>query len=370
MSPPAKSTFQSPNHFSLNFEHGESSNRGGGHSYYGGAPRVDCPQFDGVGPRAWKLKCETYFRVSGISPEVRVGVAVLQFVGSALIWLQSTRAHEEFLGWTEFSEAVCVKFGREEFQGLVRQFNRLKQTGSVSSYAEKFCELMHNLHAHHTSWNTEFSVTQFIDGLRADIRSAVIMHRPTDLDTAVDLACLQEEVLEYNRREGRRVEFAGSTRMGFRPGAPAQPRPGGGLGGRADDRRATDDPKVPPLEDKLAALRAYRRAKGLCHTCGERWSRDHKCGPTVQLHVMEELWELLESEDSQLEELTEPVQGTDSSTSDGELCKISREAVSGTETSGTLRLQGWIQQHEVLILVDSGSSHSFISETLASRLTG
>lgn len=32
-------------------------------------------------PTAWKMKCETYFRVSGTSPEVWVGVAALQFSG-------------------------------------------------------------------------------------------------------------------------------------------------------------------------------------------------------------------------------------------------------------------------------------------------
>lgn len=40
----------------------------------------------------------------------------------------------------------------------------------------------------------------------------------------------------------------------------------------------------------------------------------------------------------------------------------------GTESSGTLRLQGLITHHEVMMLVDSGSSHSFISEEMADKL--
>lgn len=110
---------------------------------------MDCPQFDRENPRAWKLKCETYFQVSGIRSDVWVGVAALQFIGGDLTWLQSTNAHVDLISWGEFCEAVCAKFGREGFQTLIRQFNRLRQTGYVLSYAEKFSELVHSFHAHH-----------------------------------------------------------------------------------------------------------------------------------------------------------------------------------------------------------------------------
>ena len=36
---------------------------------HGNTVRVDCPQFDRGGPRAWKLKCETYLRVYGLHPK-------------------------------------------------------------------------------------------------------------------------------------------------------------------------------------------------------------------------------------------------------------------------------------------------------------
>lgn len=111
--------------------------------------------------------------------------------------------------WGEFAEAVCAKFGREELQKLIRQFNQLKQVGSVASYAEKFNELVHQLHTHHPSWTTVFFITQFIDGLRAKIRAAMVLHHPPDLDTTVEFACLQEEVLESARRDVRQVDQYG-----------------------------------------------------------------------------------------------------------------------------------------------------------------
>jgi hypothetical protein len=43
----------------------------------------------------------------------------------------------------------------------------------------------------------------------------------------------------------------------------------------------------------VEALRAYRKARGLCQFCAKKWSRGHKCVPTVQLLAVQELWEVL-----------------------------------------------------------------------------
>jgi len=43
----------------------------------------------------------------------------------------------------------------------------------------------------------------------------------------------------------------------------------------------------------MAALMVYRKAKGLCYKCGERWSPSHKCSTAVPLHLVEEMWALV-----------------------------------------------------------------------------
>lgn len=134
----------------------------------------------------------------------------------------------------------------------------------------------------------------------------------------------------------------------------------------ADDRRGLDAARAPDrgarADDRVAALRNYRRARGLCFTCGERWGAGHQCAATVQLHVVEELLELL-----QAEQYEQPLQqdGADEEV----LMSISKLATTGQTTPRTVRLIGKVADVEVLILVDSGSSHSFISEAIAGRLT-
>lgn len=138
-------------------------------------------------------------------------------------------------------------------------------------YAGKFDDLMHSLLAHHSSWNAEFFITHFVDGLRGDIRAAVVLHRPVDLDTAVSLACLQEEVTEVLRPENKRSESSGPSRGGGKPAWPlplplATARLSVGVpAGRVDDRRGTEAARAAGSDDKLAALWVYRRAKGICH---------------------------------------------------------------------------------------------------------
>lgn len=60
---------------------------------------------------------------------------------------------------------------------------------------------MHSLLVHHSSWDPLFFTTHFIDGLHHEIKVAVMLHRPKDLETAMALAELQEEVVEMVRQE-------------------------------------------------------------------------------------------------------------------------------------------------------------------------
>lgn len=58
----------------------------------------------------------------------------------------------------------------------------------------------------------------------------------------------------------------------------------------ATDRRAVEASRADGT--KLKALHEYRRARGLCFKCGERWGQDHSCPTSIQLHIVEELLEL------------------------------------------------------------------------------
>lgn len=49
---------------------------------------------------------------------------------------------------------------------------------------------------------------------------------------------------------------------------------------------------------------------------------------------------------------------------------LSNAAWSGSDTISTMRLQGQIQRHNLLVLIDSGSSHTFLNDSRRPLLFG
>jgi hypothetical protein len=48
---------------------------------------------------------------------------------------------------------------------------------------------------------------------------------------------------------------------------------------------------------------------------------------------------------------------------DAEFCKLSLNAISGTDKGEATKLRAMVQNKVMLVLVDSGSSHSFVSSS-------
>jgi hypothetical protein len=96
-------------------------------------------------------------------------------------------------------------------------------------------------------------------------------------------------------------------------------------------------------DEKLSALKNFRRGKGLCFKCGEKWGPQHKCPPTISLHAMEELWKCV----TEGEELVFTSVEEDTNIDD-ELMAISVQALTGTKGSKTIRLRGHLQEEKYL----------------------
>jgi hypothetical protein len=93
-------------------------------------------------------------------------------------------------------------------------------------------------------------------------------------------------------------------------------------------------------DDKWSALRQYRRAQGLCYTCGERWFKEHQCKATVQLHVLQEVLGLFPSE----------VGDSDQASSSGtaaELQLMLADTVLKEPSHLTFKINGNIQGHDL-----------------------
>lgn len=135
----------------------------------------------------------------------------------------------------------------------------------------------------------------------------------------------------------------------------------------SDNKPAVESSKSPA--DKFAALKAYCRARGLCDCCAEKWHPGHQFSISVQLNVVQELVELFSLDDSETADSAlspDPIQHEDAQLS----LILSKEAISGSEGPRTMRFMGSIGEHQLQILVDSGSTHTFLSQAMADQLQG
>jgi hypothetical protein len=155
---------------------------------------MNFPMFENENPKLWQSHRETYFEMYDVDPKVWVCVATMHFKGPATRWLQSINHHIRAVSWKELCSWIHDRFGRDQHESLIRQLFHIKKLGTMQEYIDKFSELVDQLVAYEHSSDFRYYTTRFVDGLKDDVKSVVLVQRPTDLDTAYTLALLQEEV--------------------------------------------------------------------------------------------------------------------------------------------------------------------------------
>ncbi|TYK21389.1 ty3-gypsy retroelement transposase [Cucumis melo var. makuwa] len=114
-----------------------------------------------------------------------------------------------------------------------------------------------------------------------------------------------------------------------------------------------------------------RKEKGLCFKCNEKYSADHKC----KMKDQKELWmfvvidnneefEIIEEEETERKELN-VVEARGVNTG---CVVLSINSVVGLNDPGTMKVRGKLQNEEVIVLIDCGATHNFISEKLVKLL--
>ena len=120
---------------------------------------------------------------------------------------------------------------------------------------------------------------------------------------------------------------------------------------------------------------AYRREKGLCYNCDEKWGSSHRCKGRVLFFIAnsdepsspesnpsEPLSPSKHDYDQASPETTQPFDPTSLHP------HISLHAMAGVPATDTFRLYGLINNTRVTILVDIGSTHNFVQPRVAKFL--
>jgi len=193
----------------------------------------------------------------------------------------------------------------------------------------------------------------------------VAIQQPKDLDTAYTLALIYEELGDGTNSCSNIPSATGSAsrRQAMSHAPPPPPAPPARWVSRSVEEKCQAEGNRPSNDDKWTSLKAYRRSKGLCFICGEKWGKDHRCKPSIQLNIVQEMLECFQNSESDTDSLYEDTQQ--------QLMMLSAAAVKPDQQSPkTMLLLVEIQGHELKFLVDSGSSSCFIDQKKSELLTG
>ena len=102
------------------------------------------------------------------------------------------------------------------------------------------------------------------------------------------------------------------------------------------------------------------RKKGMCYNCDERWSSNHRC-KNRKSYLMEEM----EDEKAELVEIEEE---EDKAELKEKKAEITLCALLGSTSSSTMRVIAILNGQKNVILLNTGSTHNFMDETLAKTL--
>ncbi|KAH0760251.1 hypothetical protein KY290_023744 [Solanum tuberosum] len=283
---------------------------------------VELGRFHGVNPESWVFQAERYFEFYGINED--------------------------------------HKFRKRDLEAPEGRLAKLRQTTTVAEYQSRF-EAVSNETMH---FPDQVLTHFFTSGLRPDIKTVVLIREPTKLNEAIRLAHLYEQKIQLER---------GSFKPAFSKTPPLLPTP---TYQYAVSRQSTMNQIVPitqtasnrsPMKRLTPAELQSHRERGLCYSCDEKYSPGHKCKSLPQLLVLSEdseakvtLSDQVVSDDALAEELQcLEVQ---------EHSAISYHALSGGNSSTTLRFTGHVNGSPVQVLVDNASTHNFIQARMVNFL--
>lgn len=261
--------------------------------------------------------------------------------------------NRQIASWDQFLEKLEIRFAPTAFDDPRGNLFKLTQSSSVTAYLTEFEALANRLEG----LSEADLLSCFISGLKIEVRREVLAQQPKTIAQATGLARLQEDKLQ---------DIARSSRP--RPSPPPWHSTSPPSTAKSSQGLLPTPPATPRFRHLSGAEMDDRRSRGLCFNCDQPWSKQHKCGARIFLLLANE--DDFSSTTGDLEAAVADLVDGGVTTEDTSIhaAQLSLHALSGDQAADTFRLSGRISLEPVDVLVDGGSTHNFIKETIATAL--
>ncbi|KAH6810002.1 kinesin 3 [Perilla frutescens var. frutescens] len=355
------------------------------------ANHLSFPNFHGENPEAWISRAEQYFQLNSTPEARKVEVALVAMEGAALHWFQWTQSRFPNLPWSRLKHELLRRYGEDPMANTFEALMYTKQTGTVNDYVDLFISRL----VHVPGLSDSYYLGMFLHGLRDEIRLQIRAKDAKDLFDTIHLAREIERELRAVRGY-QNAMISANNKLSAVGGSSAMTRTtwlaSGGRTSSLGISQTSPNQSVTPTNRYSTAARPTgssssvnqlkarhrqishkefldKRAKGLCFRCDEPYSPLHKCADkTLQVLVA------LEPDDDELPEEHNngdtPAQNEILKEDDSQLQTLELSSVTARGFDGpqTMKLKGKVLSSEVLVMVDSGASHCFISGPVAAHL--
>ncbi|KAF1870520.1 hypothetical protein Lal_00003726 [Lupinus albus] len=256
------------------------------------------------------------------------------YEGRALSWFKWAFLNTNFSDWESFTRCLETRFGPFCHENHQAELFKLRK--------QRLLRLTKN--------NLSNSTTGFGD---SHLRCELAVLRPHHIAEALSLAKLVESKIKDSKP------------LFYRPQRPTYNQTFNPLPSPHNPNTSRPPTTINPLPIKCltTAQMQERRAQGLCYNCDEKYIVGHKCQPKLFLPLLVD--ELGADEDelvtNSFSGLAEQLESRD------ELIhfQLSEQALEGPPSPKSLRFQGFIAGHSVIVLVDTGSSNSIQVNTFS-----
>lgn len=296
--------------------------------------KLDIPRFDGRDPLGWIFKMNQLFQYQNTSYPLD---------GAALSWYQWMFTNGLITSWQGFLQALESRFAPTFYDDPKGALFKLVQRGSMNDYLTEFERLANRV----IGLPPPFLLSCFISGLNPELRREVLALQPISLLQATALAKLQEEKLRDKRTP---------------PPQSSQPLP-------SNSSTNLNPKSKTPYVQRTPEDMAFRREKGLCYNCDDKWSPNHRCKGRILLLVADT--SPSDDGDPSLDttiSILEANEGEPEKVPDTSFPHVSLHAMSGLSSSETFRVYGTVRNARITVLIDSRSTHNFLQTRIAQFL--